>query len=95
MYTPSPRGRIFGNITECMGATPLVRFSRLQAAFGLDAEICGKLEFFNPASSVKDRIGVAMIDALEAAGRIKPGDTLIEPTSVSYTHLTLPTTSRV
>lgn len=81
MYTACPRGRIYGNITECMGSTPLVRFARLQAELGLAAEICGKLEFFNPASSVKDRIGVAMIDALEAEGRIKPGDTLIEPTS--------------
>ncbi len=81
MYKPCPRGRIYGNITECMGATPLVRFARLQAELGLSAEICGKLEFFNPASSVKDRIGVAMIDALEAQGRIAPGGTLIEATS--------------
>jgi cysteine synthase A len=48
---------------------------------GLKAEICGKLEFFNPVASVKDRIGVAMIDALEAAGRLSPGSTIIEPTS--------------
>ncbi|MDH3667317.1 MAG: cysteine synthase A [Paracoccaceae bacterium] len=81
MYKPCPRGRIYGNITECMGSTPLVRFARLQEELGLAAEICGKLEFFNPASSVKDRIGVAMIDALEAQGRIKPGGTLIEATS--------------
>ena len=81
MYTAHPRGRIYANITETIGATPLVRLSRLQAERGLDAEICGKLEFFNPAGSVKDRIGVAMIDALEAAGQLKPGATIIEPTS--------------
>ena len=81
MYTACPRGRIYNNITETFGSTPLVRLSRLQAEMGLEAEICGKLEFFNPAASVKDRIGVAMIDALEAAGRLSPGATLIEPTS--------------
>jgi cysteine synthase A len=81
MYTAHPRGRIYANITETIGATPLVRISRLQAEWGLEAEICCKLEFFNPAGSVKDRIGVAMIDALEAAGRLKPGATIIEPTS--------------
>ncbi len=81
MYTAHPRGRIYGNICETIGATPLVRLSRLQAEMGLAAEICGKLEFFNPAASVKDRIGVAMIDALEAAGRLSPGATIIEPTS--------------
>jgi len=81
MYTAYPRGRIYNNITETIGSTPLVRLSRLQAELGLAAEICGKLEFFNPAASVKDRIGVAMIDALEAAGRLRPGATIIEPTS--------------
>jgi cysteine synthase A len=81
MYTAQPRGRIYGNITETIGSTPLVRLARLQAELGLEAEIGGTLEFFNPASSVKDRIGVAMIDALEAAGRIGPGATIIEPTS--------------
>jgi cysteine synthase A len=81
MYTAHPRGRIYDNITETIGATPLVRLSRLRAEMDLEAEICGKLEFFNPAASVKDRIGVAMIDALEADGRLKPGSTIIEPTS--------------
>jgi len=81
MYTARPRGRIYGNITETFGSTPLVRLARLQAELGLKAEICGKLEIFNPAHSVKDRIGVAMIDALEASGRLKPGATIIEPTS--------------
>jgi cysteine synthase A len=81
MYTAKPRGQIYANITETIGATPLVRLARLAAEFGVEAEICGKLEFFNPTASVKDRIGVAMIDALEADGRLKPGATIIEPTS--------------
>jgi len=76
-----PRGRIYDDITQTIGGTPLVRFSRLMKARSLRAEICGKLEFFNPIGSVKDRIGVAMLDALEAEGRIKPGGTIIEPTS--------------
>ncbi|HUS54283.1 MAG TPA: cysteine synthase A [Thermohalobaculum sp.] len=81
MYTAYPRGRIYNNITETIGSTPLVRLSRLTSLLGLQAEICGKLEFFNPVASVKDRIGVAMIDALEEAGRLHPGSTIIEPTS--------------
>ena len=65
-----------------MGATPLVRLNRLPKRDGVTAEILAKLEFFNPLSSVKDRIGVAMIDAAEKAGKIKPGvSTIIEPTS--------------
>ena len=76
------RGRIYGNITETMGATPLVRLNRLPQRDGVTAEILAKLEFFNPMSSVKDRIGVAMIDAAEKDGRLKPGvSTIIEPTS--------------
>ncbi len=79
-YTPA-RGRIYGSIAETIGATPLVRLNRLPKERGIDAEILLKLEFFNPLSSVKDRIGVSMIDDLEARGLIKPGSTLIEPTS--------------
>lgn len=75
------RGRIYGSITETIGNTPLVRLNRLPKERGIDAEILVKLEFFNPISSVKDRIGVSMIDALEASGVLKPGATLIEPTS--------------
>jgi cysteine synthase A len=81
MDATPPRGRIYDDVTQTIGGTPLVRFSRLMKARGLRAEICGKLEFFNPLGSVKDRIGVAMLDALEAEGRIKPGGTVIEPTS--------------
>ena len=75
------RGRVFESITDTIGDTPLVRLNRLPAERGVQANILAKLEFFNPISSVKDRIGVAMIDALEAEGRIRPGGTLIEPTS--------------
>ncbi|MEM7057270.1 MAG: cysteine synthase A [Pseudomonadota bacterium] len=81
MTQAHPRGRIYDDITQTIGSTPLVRLSRLTEHLGLKAEICGKLEFFNPIASVKDRIGVNMIEAMEAAGTIKPGDTLIEPTS--------------
>ena len=76
------RGRIYDSIVETIGATPLVRLKRLAAAHKVKAELLGKCEFFNPLSSVKDRIGVAMIEAAEKTGRIKPGKTvLVEPTS--------------
>jgi cysteine synthase A len=75
------RGRIFNSITETVGDTPLVRLNRFGARHGAGAAILAKLEFFNPLASVKDRIGVAMIDALERAGRITPETVLIEPTS--------------
>ena len=81
MPDAQPRGRLYDDITQTIGSTPLVRLSRLAGHFGVEAEICAKLEFFNPIASVKDRIGVAMIEALEAEGRIGPGATLIEPTS--------------
>ncbi|MEL6792377.1 MAG: cysteine synthase A [Pseudomonadota bacterium] len=73
--------RIYDDITQTIGGTPLVKFARIAQDAGVLAEICGKLEFFNPIASVKDRIGVSMIDELEASGRLKPGGTLIEPTS--------------
>ena len=75
------RGRVYDSITETIGATPLVRVRRLAAAAGAKADILGKCEFFNPLSSVKDRIGLAMIEAAEQAGRIRPGTVLVEPTS--------------
>jgi cysteine synthase A len=75
------RGRIYSSITDTIGDTPLVKLNRLPAERGVKATILAKLEFFNPISSVKDRIGVNMIDALEASGALKPGGTLIEPTS--------------
>jgi cysteine synthase A len=75
------RGRVFNDISETIANTPLVRLSKLSASAGAKAEILLKLEFFNPLSSVKDRIGVAMIDALEATGRMTPTTVLVEPTS--------------
>ena len=75
------RGRIYDSITQTVGGTPLVRIRRLCEAHGVRADLLLKLEFFNPLASVKDRIGVSMIDALEAAGKIGRGTTLIEPTS--------------
>ncbi|MGN6537312.1 MAG: cysteine synthase A [Mesorhizobium sp.] len=76
------RGRIFASITETIGDTPLVRLEKFAKEKGIVADLLAKLEFFNPIASVKDRIGVAMIEALEAEGRIMPGrTTLVEPTS--------------
>ncbi len=76
------RGRIYDSITDTIGDTPLVRLNRIGKDKGVKANLLAKLEFFNPISSVKDRIGVAMIDALEKAGKITPGKTiLVEPTS--------------
>ena len=75
------RGRIYNSIAETIGNTPLVRIPRISAEEGITADLTLKLEFFNPIASVKDRIGVNMILALEREGKIKPGSTLIEPTS--------------
>jgi cysteine synthase A len=76
------RGRIYDSITDTIGDTPLVRLDRIAKEKGVDARLLAKLEFFNPISSVKDRIGVAMIDALEKQGKIAPGrGVLVEPTS--------------
>ena len=80
-HTPG-RGRIYNSITETIGDTPLVRLDKFAKEKGIVADLLAKLEFFNPISSVKDRIGVSMIEALEAQGKISPGNnTLIEPTS--------------
>lgn len=70
---------IFNNVSELVGRTPLIRVNKASERSG--AEIIAKLEFYNPASSVKDRIGVAMIDAAEASGDLKPGGTIVEATS--------------
>ncbi len=75
------RGRIYDSIVDTIGDTPLVRLPRLSAELQPRAEVVAKLEFFNPIGSVKDRIGVSMIEALEAKGLLKPGATLVEPTS--------------
>ncbi|MEI6559189.1 MAG: cysteine synthase A [Rhodospirillaceae bacterium] len=78
---PEFRGKIYDSIIDTIGATPLVRLPRLSKDLGVNADVVGKLEFFNPLASVKDRIGFAMIDAAERAGKIGPGTTLVEPTS--------------
>ena len=76
------RGRVFNSITETIGDTPLVRLDKFAKEKGVVANLLAKLEFFNPIASVKDRIGVAMIESLESQGKISPGKTtLIEPTS--------------
>jgi len=75
------RGKIYDSFLDTIGATPLVRLKKLAKEEKLDAQLLAKLEFFNPLSSVKDRIGFAMITALEEAGKLKKGSTIIEPTS--------------
>lgn len=75
------RGRVYGSILETIGNTPLVRVPRLSAEEELEADLLLKLEFFNPLASVKDRIAIGMITALENAGTIKPDTVLVEPTS--------------
>ena len=83
MQTGKPgRGRVYDNITETIGDTPLVRIHHMPRKAGVKADILLKLEFFNPIASVKDRIGVAMVEAMEKAGIITPGKSiLVEPTS--------------
>src|SRR5581483_11077755 len=75
------RGRVYDSILDTIGATPLVRLRRLAAEAGIRADLLGKCEFFNPLASVKDRIGLAMIEEAEQAGKIGPGTVLVEPTS--------------
>ena len=75
------RGKIYNNITETIGATPLVRLNRLPEQYDVSAEILLKLEFFNPMASVKDRIGVAMIEDLENRGLLNQKSVIVEPTS--------------
>ena len=72
-------GRIYANVSELIGHTPLVRLNHLTE--GLDAQVVVKLEFYNPANSVKDRIGAAIIDAAERSGELQPGGTIVEATS--------------
>ena len=81
-FPAAPRGRVYGSVLEIIGNTPLVRLPKLEAAESLGARLALKLEFQNPLGSVKDRIGLAMVDAAEREGLIRPGDsTLVEPTS--------------
>src|ERR1700749_3869836 len=80
-YRRAGRGKIYDGVIDTIGDTPLVRLPRLSAELKPKAEVLAKLEFFNPLGSVKDRIGVAMIEAMEAKGLIKAGTTIVEPTS--------------
>ena len=80
MHRPG-RGRVFDSIVDAIGDTPLVRLTKLPQAHGVHATILAKLEYFNPAASVKDRIGAAMVIAMEKAGVINADTVLIEPTS--------------
>lgn len=75
------RGHIYSSITQTVGNTPIVRLERMMREHGVQANLLAKLEFFNPLASVKDRIGVAMIEALEAEGKLAPDSVIIEPTS--------------
>lgn len=81
LFDPPGRGRIYDSVLETIGNTPLVRAKKLCAARGVVADLLLKLEYFNPLSSVKDRIGAGLILDLERRGIIKPGDTLVEPSS--------------
>lgn len=75
------RGRLYNSIIETIGNTPLVELQRLPQEAGCKARICAKLEFFNPLSSVKDRIALSMVEAAEASGKLTQGSVLVEPTS--------------
>ncbi|WP_269715255.1 cysteine synthase A [Caulobacter sp. NIBR2454] len=80
-YKRAGRGKIYDSILDTIGDTPLVRLPRLTAELKPKGEVVAKLEFFNPIGSVKDRIGVSMVESLEAQGILTPGATIVEPTS--------------
>ena len=73
--------KIYKNVCELIGRTPIMRLSNYERKYELNSEICAKLEFFNPAGSAKDRIAREMIETAEAEGRLKTGSVIIEPTS--------------
>ena len=73
--------KIYGNVTELIGKTPLIELKNLEKEYGVKGKIIAKLEYFNPAGSVKDRVGNAMIEKAEREGKIKDGTVIIEPTS--------------
>lgn len=81
MSTAAPRGKLYHSILETVGGTPMVRLNRLAEHFGALAEIYAKLEFFNPLSSVKDRIALSMVEAAEKSGKLTKDSVLVEPTS--------------
>src|SRR5262249_61921954 len=75
------RGRVYDSILETIGATPLIRIAKFAKEGGCKADLLAKCEFFNPAHSVKDRIGLAMIEAAEREGKIDKDTVIVEPTS--------------
>src|SRR5215813_3169345 len=81
MSTPEFRGRVYDSVIDTIGATPVVRLKKLAADSGVKADILAKCEFFNPLSSVKDRIGLSMIEALEKDGKLDKDTVVVEPTS--------------
>ena len=74
-------GNIYKSVTELVGRTPLLEVQNIEEQFHLGAKILVKLEYFNPAGSVKDRVALNMLEDAERQGKIKPGATIIEPTS--------------
>jgi cystathionine beta-synthase len=82
---PPPRcpvtGGVKNSVTEIIGNTPMVRLNKIPQSLGIEATVYAKLEYMNAGGSVKDRIALRMVEEAEKSGRIKPGDTLIEPTS--------------
>jgi cysteine synthase len=80
-HLDAPRGRIYENILETIGHTPLVRLNRIAAQAGAKATVLAKLEFFNPLSSIKDRIALSMVEAAEKSGKLTADSVLVEPTS--------------
>ena len=80
--SPGPAApSVLSSITQQIGRTPMVKLNRIPQSLGIEATVYAKLEMFNAGGSVKDRIALRMIEQAEKSGRIKPGDTLIEPTS--------------
>ena len=75
-------GKIYTSVEQLIGKTPLMELTRIEKEFGLEAKILAKLESFNPAGSVKDRVALMMIEEAEKSGRLEKGSVIIEPTSV-------------
>lgn len=78
---PAQKAAVALSATELIGNTPLIRLNKIPQSLGIECQVYAKVEFFNAGGSVKDRIALRMIEEAERSGRIKPGDTLIEPTS--------------
>ena len=87
----APKLSVKMSAIDLIGNTPLVRLNKIPQSLGIEAEVYAKVELFNAGGSVKDRIALRMIEEAEKSGRIKPGDTLIEPTSGNtYVSVSLP-----